>query len=86
MTTYRTILIEISPFAPTCEILEVLEDREKSFKVRNRDNPKHWAYLPKSGLQLRKPGVPTYEDEYTVKPWLRARLSCNQERLLGILE
>ena len=65
-------------------ILRVSEERPKAIKVTNTENGKT-CWLPKSGLKPRKPGVPTYESEYTVAAWFSNRLSDQQERVLNLL-
>ena len=84
-TERRTILVTLSERWPDPQTLFVLEEREKSFFVENDYTGKK-CWVPKSGLQPRKPGVATYEDEYTIKPWFKAKMSPQQERALGILE
>lgn len=80
-----TIYVTISKNSPNLEVLEVIENREKSLKVRNKDN-NAVCFLPKSGLLPRRPGVPTYEDEFILADWFAGKLSNYQERVLGILE
>ena len=65
-------------------ILKVTDDRPKAIKVTNADNGKS-CWLPKSGLKLSKPNVPTYENEYKLKPWFSNVLSDQQERVLNLL-
>ena len=65
-------------------ILEVAEDRLKAIKVVNTENNKS-CWLPKSGLKPHKPGVATYENEYTVAGWFSNKLTDQQERVLNLL-
>ena len=66
-------------------ILGVISESEKAVQVRNKENGKV-CWLPKSGLVQRKPGVPTYENEYDLANWFRGKLSAQQERVLNLLE
>ena len=80
-----TIYVTISDNSPSLEALEITETRPKAYKVRNKTTGAV-CWLPKSGLAPRKPGVASYEDEYTLKAWFRSRLDYRQERALGIAE
>ena len=80
-----SIYVAISKNSPNLEALEIVESREKSYKVRNKDNG-GVCFLPKSGLKPRKPGVPSYEDEFVLAAWFRSKLSFQQERVLGVCE
>jgi hypothetical protein len=80
-----TILVMLSDRCPTMEICEVLSETEKSLKLRNKDNGAT-CFVPKSGLKLRKPGVPTYENEFVLAAWFRSQLNGFQERCLGVSE
>ena len=80
-----SLLVSISWNAPSPELLDVLEEKEKSFCVRNPDNGFD-CWIPKSGLQLRKPHEETYENDYVLAAWFRDRLSYRQERVLGVAE
>ncbi len=73
-TETKTILVQLSANCPSMEICEVLNDSEKSMKLRNVDNGAV-CFVPKSGLKLRKPGVPTYENEYVLVDWFRCKLN-----------
>jgi len=81
----QSIFVIVSKFSPNLEQLEILEDRDKSYKVRNVDN-NATCFIPKSGLKPRKPGVPTYENEFILAGWFRNKLNHFQERALGIVE
>lgn len=83
--TQQTLIVSITATAPTAEVLEVLEERPKSYLVRNSDTG-CTAWLPKSGLRACKPGEATYENVFTLAYWFRSRLDRRQERVLGILE
>lgn len=78
----NTILVYANKY--DAAILEVVEDRLKAIKVVNTENSKS-CWLPKSGLKLRKPGVATYENEYTVASWFSNKLTDQQERVLNLL-
>ena len=78
-----TIFCLISKNSPNLETLDVIEDRPKAVKVKNRDN-NATCWIPKSGIEPRKPNEPTYEDEYVLKAWFRGKLNFAQERTLGI--
>ena len=64
--------------------LNVTEDRPKSIKVTNTYNGKS-CWLPKKWLKPSKPNVPTYENEYKLKPWASNILDDQQERVLNLL-
>ena len=81
----QTILIQISERSPTLEICDVLADTGKAVKIRNRDNGIE-CYVPWAGIRQRKPGVPTYENEYVLCQWFRDKLDARQERALGVSE
>lgn len=66
-------------------ILEVVKESEKAVQVRNVENGKS-CWLPKSGLKPKKPGVPTYENEYELSRWFACKLSLQQERVLNLAE
>ena len=78
-----TILILISKDAPSLEACDVLPYTGKALKLRNKYN-RAVCFAPKSGLLPPKPGVPTYENEYTLAPWFRDQLNGYQERVFGI--
>jgi len=66
-------------------ILDVVAETEKAWSVRNRDNGRS-CWIPKAGVRLRKPGVPTYENEYNVNDWFYNKLTPQQQRVLNLLE
>lgn len=66
-------------------ILEVVSETNKAISVRNVENDRS-CWLPKAGLAARKPGVPTYENEYNVARWFLSKLTSQQERVLNLLE
>lgn len=66
-------------------ILEVVSESDKAINVKNVENGKS-CWLPKAGITQRKPGVPTYENEYNVQRWFMAKLTNQQERVLNLLE
>lgn len=66
-------------------ILELLAESDKAINVRNIENNRT-CWLPKSGIAQRKPGVPTYENEYNVARWFMAKMNQQQERVLNLLE
>jgi hypothetical protein len=65
-------------------ILVVINETAKAWEVRNVDCGRS-CWLPKSGLRLYKPGVESYEGEYVLAPWLRSKLSDQQEKVLNLL-
>lgn len=66
-------------------ILEVIAESDKAINVRNVEN-KNACWLPKSAIVQRKPGVPTYENEYNVSRWFLSKMNNQQERVLNLLE
>lgn len=79
-----TIYVAISKNSPNLEVLDVLENRDKSYKVRNKHTNDE-CFIPKSGLTPRNPDDESYAGEYVLKRWFRDRLSYAQERALGIV-
>lgn len=82
-TDNGTILVFANKFDGA--ILEVIQESDKAVRVRNKENGRE-CWLPKSGIMLRKPGIPTYENEYNVAAWFRCRMNAAQERALNLLE
>lgn len=82
-TDNGTIIVYANPFDGA--ILEVVSERPKAIEVVNRENRRK-CWIPKSGLALRKPNVPTYENEYDVKDWFYNKLSSYQQRALNLLD
>lgn len=80
----RILIVQLSTYAPP-ETVEVLADKGRSLKLRNCYNGAI-CFAPKSGLKPRKPDVPTYEDEYVLAPWYRAKLNRYEERVFGAAE
>ena len=78
-----TILI----FANTYDaaILAIIQESEKAIKVQNKES-NLICWIPKSGIQQRKPGVATYENEYVVKNWFWAKMNLQQQKVLNISE
>lgn len=76
-----SVLVTLSDTCPNVELLDVLEDNEKSLKLRNRDNGAT-CFVPKSGLRNWKGRV----DEFVLAPWFRSKLNHWQERALGVSE
>ena len=66
-------------------ILEVVSQSEKAINVKNTENGKS-CWSPKAGIVQRKPGVPTYENEYNVQRWFMSKMTNQQERVLNLLE
>lgn len=81
----RTLVTTLCNTSPNCELLDVIGETDRAFKVRNQENGSV-CYIPKSGLKLRKPGVPTYEDDFVLAKWFRDSLNRYQERTLGVSE
>jgi hypothetical protein len=80
-----TIWVSISKISPNLEPLDILEERPKALRVRNQDTGLA-CWLPKSGLSPRRPGEPTYENEFVLRRWFRDAMSLDQERALNIAE
>lgn len=82
-TDNGTILV----FANTYDgaILAVIGETEKAINVRNKECGR-CCWLPKAGLVARKPGVPTYENEYVLARWFVSKLNLQQSKVLNIAE
>lgn len=89
--TARKLFITWSPVYPEMAELVVVEERPKAWKARNTDNGVE-VWIPKSGVKPRRPGAngetfaPTYEDEYVLRDWFRAKCSHRQMMAVGAAE
>lgn len=77
------ILVFASPFDGAT--LTIIQETDKALQVRN-DHCGRECWIPKSGLKLRNPGVETYENEYVLADWFRAKLNLQQEKVLNLAE
>lgn len=67
------------------EWYNVLAETEKALKIQNTHSKKV-AWIPKSGLKLSKPGVPTYERNYDVADWFVKKMDRQQAVCLDFEE
>lgn len=82
-TTKQTMIIFAHKF--DAAIVEVEAETAKAFLLRNTESGKT-GWIPKSALALRKPGVPTYENEFNVKDWFFNRMNRAQSVMLNVAE
>jgi hypothetical protein len=80
-TATRTIVIHENKMDSA--ICEVIAETEKAIQVRNTYS-KRTCWFPKAAMKAYKPGVATYEDEYTIALWLK--MTPQQERVVNLLE
>lgn len=87
MATIATDNGTVLVFANTYDgaILEVISETEKAIQVRNKESNRS-CWLPKSGIEQRKPGVPTYENEYVVCGWFWSKMNLQQQKVLNVAE
>lgn len=79
------LFVTISKNSPNLVAFDIVKETAKAFLLKNREHGAQ-AWLPKSWLKPRKPGVPSYEDEYILSFFGRSNLSRHQEIALDILE
>ena len=75
-----SLLISWNKISMINNTFEVLSESAKAFQLKNHENKTCW--IPKSALELRKPGVATYENEFFVKQWFKNRMSNFQHEFL----
>jgi hypothetical protein len=80
-TALKTIVIHENRMDSA--ICEVIAETSKAIQVRNTYCGRA-CWFPKAALKAYKPGVETYEDEYTIAKWLK--LTRQQEKVVNLLE
>ena len=65
--------------------LYVIEETDKAIRVKN-DHCGRECWLPKSAIEPRKPGEPTYENEYSIRSWFYDKMSLRQQQVLNLAE
>lgn len=66
-------------------ICQIQSATEKALQITNTENGKS-CWVPRSGIRLRKPGVPTYENEFEVNDWFFNKLTLQQMKTLNLAE
>lgn len=83
------LLISWTERHPDHQWVDVLEETEKAFKIRNRDFG-HVAWIPKAGLKQYVPSGYVKREidpqEKVVAGWFRERCTHQQMKALGFAE